>query len=77
MGRRAVLQPRRCIPTIMRALTMKIKNHVAYYVPLSILVLIIVASMAAPAEPRGAKLCKQYSNCYTSIPSFSGWPGLR
>jgi hypothetical protein len=56
---------------------MKIKNHVAYYVPLSILVLIIAALMAAPTEPRRAGLCKQYANCVTTIPSFSGWPVLR
>lgn len=56
---------------------MKTRNHVAYSVPLTILLLILVAALLAPPEPTNLRLCKQYSQCVVAIPSFSGWPGLR
>ncbi|MGP5109554.1 hypothetical protein, partial [Pseudomonas helleri] len=65
------------ISMFIRALTMKIKNHVAYYVPLFIFIVIATVASGTPKESRKTQLCKQYSSCVAMMPSFSGWPSLR
>lgn len=56
---------------------MKIKNHVAYYVPLFIFIVIATVASGTPKESRKTQLCQQYSSCVAMMPSFSGWPSLR
>jgi len=56
---------------------MKIKSHLAYYISLSILVVLMLAAfIAVLPDPRSVKGCKQSSYCVVTIPSFYSWPSF-
>lgn len=56
---------------------MKIKMHLAFYIPLLVLVVLICAGLLAllalPSEPQGVSECKRDPSCTAIIRSF-GWP---
>lgn len=53
---------------------MKIKMHLAFYIPLLVLVVLICAGLLAlPSEPQGVNECKRDPSCTAIIRSF-GWP---
>lgn len=57
---------------------MKIKSLLAYCVPLSILLFVVLTVLVSvPAESRSAKACRQMPGCVAAVASFQGWPSLR
>lgn len=62
----------------MRALTMKIKSLLAYYVPLLILCsLVLIVQISLPPESASAKACKRYASCVAMSSSVPNWLNLR
>lgn len=54
---------------------MKIKKHLAFYIPLLALVALLCGwLLALPPEPRGISDCKRDASCMAIIHSFAGWP---
>jgi hypothetical protein len=57
---------------------MKIKNLLAYFVPLSILFfLALTVLVSVPPEPASVKACKQYASCIAMSSSVPNWLNLR
>ncbi|MFW0757792.1 hypothetical protein ACN1C3_24220 [Pseudomonas sp. H11T01] len=57
---------------------MKIKSLLAYYVPLLILFLLVLAvQVSPPAQSPSVKACKQYAGCVAISQSVPNWLNFR
>jgi hypothetical protein len=62
----------------MRVLTMKIKSHLAYYVPFLILFfLVLTVLLSVPPEPASVKACKHYASCVAMSTGAPNWINFR
>lgn len=57
---------------------MKIKSLLAYYIPLSILLfLVLTVLFSVPPESASVKACKRYASCVAMSSGAPNWINLR